>query len=59
MSKFLNDDWMLANDFLDDSMKQERQNEEDKWKNATIKELNLPEAITILPTTKVLMPLLF
>jgi len=52
MSKFLNDDWMLANDFLDDSMKQKRQNEEDKWKNATIKELNLPEAITILPTTK-------
>jgi len=52
MSKFLNDDWMLANDFLDDSMKQERQNEEDKWKNATIKELNLPDAITILPTTK-------
>lgn len=40
MSKFLSDDWMRSNNFMDEEI-------EDKFGNSTIADLNLPAAVTI------------
>eukprot|EP01118_Nematostelium_gracile_P017599 TRINITY_DN7576_c0_g1_i1.p1 TRINITY_DN7576_c0_g1~~TRINITY_DN7576_c0_g1_i1.p1 ORF type:complete len:509 (-),score=195.31 TRINITY_DN7576_c0_g1_i1:71-1597(-) len=50
MSKFLNDDWMSTNNFMDKVAKEEKKAEVEKWGGATIKELNLPEAVTVQST---------
>jgi cystathionine beta-synthase len=47
MSKFLNDDWMISNSFIDPQTEQLKKNEAAQWKGATIRELNLPDAICV------------
>jgi len=47
MSKFLNDDWMAANHFLDKKSEDKKKEEIEKWNGATIKELNLPDAVCV------------
>ncbi|ORY02635.1 cystathionine beta-synthase [Basidiobolus meristosporus CBS 931.73] len=51
MSKFLNDDWMKENGFSDSVSQKEEQQQTQKWGGATIKDLNLPAAITVQPKT--------
>jgi len=47
MSKFLNDDWMVANKFSDKRTEEKKKEEVEKWGGATIKELNLPDAVCV------------
>ncbi|RHZ79410.1 hypothetical protein Glove_146g68 [Diversispora epigaea] len=47
MSKFLNDDWMKSHGFVDDFIKQEEENKIQKYRGATIRDLDLKVAITI------------
>jgi len=47
MTKFLNDDWMVNFGFTDPTSEALAKEEIDQWKGATVKDLNLPEAITI------------
>jgi len=51
MSKFLNDDWMTTNKFIDKKTEEKKKEEIEKWGGATIKELNLPDAVCVLPET--------
>jgi len=51
MTKFLNDDWMTANKFIDKKTEERKKEEVEKWGGATIKELNLPDAVGVLPET--------
>jgi len=50
MTKFLNDDWMVNFGFTDPVTEARAKEEIDQWHGATIKDLNLPEAITIKST---------
>eukprot|EP01100_Stratorugosa_tubuloviscum_P009336 TRINITY_DN390_c0_g2_i1.p1 TRINITY_DN390_c0_g2~~TRINITY_DN390_c0_g2_i1.p1 ORF type:complete len:513 (-),score=236.93 TRINITY_DN390_c0_g2_i1:133-1671(-) len=50
MSKFLSDDWMIANGFEDEIIASRRQEEIEKWKGATVADLKLVEPVTILNT---------
>ncbi|CAG8622286.1 11800_t:CDS:2 [Ambispora leptoticha] len=47
MTKFLNDNWMKENGFLDEATKKEQKTKVEQWGGATIKDLNLKLAITI------------
>ncbi|KAJ1904827.1 cystathionine beta-synthase [Tieghemiomyces parasiticus] len=47
MTKFLNDDWMRKNHFLDDRAKQERVEATAQWAGATVADLRLPQAVTV------------
>jgi len=53
MTKFLNDDWMKEFGFTNSETAKRDQEEIDQWKNATIKDLNLHEAITVDSKTTV------
>jgi len=50
MSKFLSDEWMIENGFIEHVKQQVKQAEGD-YGDATVKDLNLPDAITVSPTT--------
>jgi len=50
MTKFLNDDWMIDNDFADEGFLRGVQQEKSKWHGATIADLKLPTPITVLGT---------
>jgi len=47
MTKFLNDDWMTLNKFTDKQTEEIKKEEVEKWGGATIKDLNLPDAVTV------------
>ncbi|KAI8895798.1 tryptophan synthase beta subunit-like PLP-dependent enzyme [Globomyces pollinis-pini] len=47
MTKFLNDGWMKKMGFSDEKTLKEEQVKKSQWEGATIKDLNLPHAITI------------
>lgn len=47
MSKFLNDDWMKNNHFTDAQTEKEETDRISQWGGARIKDLNLPEALTV------------
>jgi cystathionine beta-synthase len=47
MSKFLNDDWMVANKFIDSNIEEKRKEDAQQYGNATIKDLNLPDAVSV------------
>ncbi|KAK9763238.1 cystathionine beta-synthase [Basidiobolus ranarum] len=51
MTKFLSDDWMKENHFTDRVSQREEQKQTEKWGGATIKDLNLPAAVTAEPKT--------
>lgn len=50
MTKFLNDDWMIDNEFTDEQFLQSIQQEKSKWHGATVADLKLPTPITVLGT---------
>ncbi|KAJ1566391.1 hypothetical protein HK405_010014 [Cladochytrium tenue] len=56
MTKFLNDDWMKANGFTGDEHKKIEDDRKLQWRGATIKDLNLPAAVSV-PDTKPKTPL--
>ncbi|TPX33877.1 cystathionine beta-synthase [Synchytrium microbalum] len=47
MSKFLNDDWMKASGFTDEVTKKAEEDEKLQWHGATIKDLSLPQAVSV------------
>ncbi|KAG9301682.1 hypothetical protein G9A89_016753 [Geosiphon pyriformis] len=47
MTKFLNDNWMKENGFLDEEAKKQEATRVEQWRGAKIKDLNLKNAITI------------
>jgi cystathionine beta-synthase len=47
MSKFLNDDWMVTNKFIDSNIEEKRREEGQQYGDATIKDLNLPDAVSV------------
>jgi len=47
MTKFLNDDWMIDNGFVDDTMKKNMEQEKSKWGGATVADLKLATPITV------------
>lgn len=47
MSKFLNDDWMKVNGFVDAQTQKEQIQEVEQWHGAAIKDLTLPDAVTV------------
>jgi len=46
MSKFLSDDWMAENGFTDHETRERQKSEVEQYHGATIKTLNLPNAVT-------------
>eukprot|EP01112_Ceratiomyxa_fruticulosa_P008991 TRINITY_DN2339_c0_g1_i1.p1 TRINITY_DN2339_c0_g1~~TRINITY_DN2339_c0_g1_i1.p1 ORF type:complete len:492 (-),score=97.56 TRINITY_DN2339_c0_g1_i1:57-1532(-) len=50
MSKFLNDDWMTDNDFLDDVALATKHQEIEKFHGAKVGDLDLPKPITVIPS---------
>jgi len=50
MTKFLNDDWMIDNEFTDEHFMQSINKETEKWHGATVADLKLPTPITVLPS---------
>eukprot|EP00842_Homolaphlyctis_polyrhiza_P006547 jgi/Hompol1/6894/HPOL_003543-RA len=51
MTKHLNDDWMKKMGYIDASTQKAEQTKKDKWGNATIKDLGLNPAVTVLHNT--------
>jgi len=51
MTKFLSDDWMSANGFVDHKVAALQKLELEKWGGATVKDLHLPDAVTVRPAT--------
>jgi len=51
MTKFLNDDWMTTNKFTDQKTEEKKKIEKEKWGDATINELNLPNAVCVSDQT--------
>ncbi|KAJ3080359.1 hypothetical protein HK102_003114 [Quaeritorhiza haematococci] len=51
MTKFLNDDWMRENGFTDEVTEKKEEEKRSQWHGATIKDLNLPVAVTVPETT--------
>jgi len=47
MTKFLNDDWMKTNGFIDKKAQEQQKQEIEQYHGATIKDLNLPDAVTV------------
>jgi len=47
MTKFLNDGWMKKMGFSDEKTLKEEEERKSQWEGATIKDLNLPHAITV------------
>lgn len=47
MTKFLSDDWMKKMGFIDEATKKVEQEKINQWAGATVKDLHLPNAITI------------
>jgi cystathionine beta-synthase len=50
MSKFLSDEWMEENGFVDSATQQAKEAEVKQWQNATVADLKLPDAITVPAT---------
>jgi len=50
MSKFLSDEWMEESGFTDQVTKEEKVAEVQQWQGATIKDLKLPDAVTVSST---------
>jgi len=50
MTKFLNDDWMKTNGFTDAKTQEAEKQEELKWGDSTVRDLNLPDAISVQET---------
>ncbi|KAJ9056732.1 cystathionine beta-synthase [Entomophthora muscae] len=46
MTKFLNDDWMKSNNFVDEAFMREQDNLSSRWRGATIADLHLNPAVT-------------
>jgi len=53
MSKFLNDDWMTRFGFTDKATEDRQRQEVEQWAGATIKELNIPDAVCVDQNTTV------
>ncbi|KAI9327166.1 tryptophan synthase beta subunit-like PLP-dependent enzyme [Zopfochytrium polystomum] len=53
MTKFLNDEWMKVSGFTDEETKKEAEEKKLQWKGATIKDLNLPAAVSVPQTTPI------
>lgn len=51
MTKFLSDEWMAENGFIDTTTKQQQEAEKKQWKDATVGDLKLPDAITVSAST--------
>lgn len=51
MTKFLNDNWMKDNGFMDEQMKKEADDLVERWGGAKVEDLNLPTAVTIKDTS--------
>lgn len=51
MSKFLSDDWMSENGFLDNVERKIVDESVEQWHGATVRDLNLPDAISVKDTT--------
>eukprot|EP01137_Pigoraptor_chileana_P005528 Opistho-2@48718 len=51
MTKFLNEDWMLENNFVDEETEARRAADIAKWGSATVGHLNLPAPVTTTPQT--------
>jgi len=47
MTKFLNDDWMVANKFIDSNIEEKRKEDVQQYGSATVKDLNLPDAVSV------------
>jgi cystathionine beta-synthase len=47
MTKFLNDGWMMQNQFVDEAFQKQEDQKVEQWHGATIKDLNLQPAVTI------------
>ena len=47
MSKFLNDDWMKKNGFVDDKTKKAELEKKNQWEGACIRDLGLVQPVTI------------
>jgi len=47
MSKFLNDDWMVTNKFVDRNIEEKRNEDRKQYGEATIKDLNIPNAVVV------------
>ncbi|TPX33421.1 cystathionine beta-synthase [Synchytrium endobioticum] len=50
MTKFLNDDWMKQSGFTDEASKKVEEQEKLQWGGATIRDLSLPQAVTVPQT---------
>lgn len=50
MSKFLSDDWMVENKFMEPVITEQEQK---AWGAATVKDLNLPKAVTVSSTSTI------
>jgi len=51
MTKFLNDDWMTTFGFTDRETETRKKEEIEQWKGASVKDLNLPDAICVKGTS--------
>jgi len=51
MSKFLSDEWMKEFGFFDNENEKQQKQDVGDYGDATVKSLNLPDAITVTPTT--------
>lgn len=54
MTKFLNDDWMKTNNFVDEAFIREQDNLTSRWRGATIADLHLNPAVTASAQVKAL-----
>ena len=54
MTKFLSDDWMKSMGFTDEQYQKEEQDKKMQWGGAVIRDLNLPQAVSI-PFTVILI----
>ncbi|KAF9189172.1 hypothetical protein BGZ51_009778 [Haplosporangium sp. Z 767] len=51
MTKFLNDGWMESNGFTDQAMVEEKEYKKHQWGGATVADLHLKAAVTVLSTS--------
>eukprot|EP01116_Phalansterium_solitarium_P025243 TRINITY_DN954_c0_g1_i1.p1 TRINITY_DN954_c0_g1~~TRINITY_DN954_c0_g1_i1.p1 ORF type:complete len:511 (-),score=250.78 TRINITY_DN954_c0_g1_i1:446-1978(-) len=51
MSKFLSDDWMTENGFMDTVEQKKVEEDLQQWDGATVRDLHLPDAISVQNTT--------
>jgi cystathionine beta-synthase len=50
MTKFLSDEWMGENGFVDTTTQRQQEADKKQWKDATVGDLKLPDAITVPAT---------